>query len=574
MNKPNRKFSPKQNGGERSERPRRPRTNDGSRAAGFSDKRYSPILDPDDNKEWKQRDEAGRRYRPAGGDNSERPRRPRNEEGPRANNRRGDDSSRSDFRKSGRDGYEGGNRFGSNRSESGERPRNTGERSRSTGEGSNFKRRDNDDSERGGYPRRSSFDSRGESPRGGDKPQYGRPRPRSSEDQEGGFKGRREEGGFRSANRSEGYGNKRREDGRPEGGRREDGRSEFRPKRSDDSFSERRSSSPTGRRGESRFSDTRGNSPRSDARPGGSARRTEGRFDSPRGEGRREHSRSEEGFEGRERAPFKKKDLTERKPASTSTPPTYDFSKIKSKEAKAPGDATIRLNKYIADAGICSRRDADELIASGQITVNGEVITQMGHKVKRSDAVTFNGKKINPEKLVYVLLNKPKDFITTTEDPQERKTVMQLVDDAADQRIYPVGRLDRNTTGLLLLTNDGELAERLSHPSHKVKKVYQVLLDKPLLEEDLEKIQQGVVLEDGPAPVDEIGFVTPDKTVVGVEIHIGRNRIVRRIFEHLGYEVLGLDRVIYAGLTKKDLPRSNWRYLSQKEVIRLKHFSS
>jgi 23S rRNA pseudouridine2605 synthase len=201
------------------------------------------------------------------------------------------------------------------------------------------------------------------------------------------------------------------------------------------------------------------------------------------------------------------------------------------------------------------------------------VITQMGYKVSRNDAVTYNGKKINPEKLVYVLLNKPKDFITTTDDPQERKTVMDLVDNAAEQRIYPVGRLDRNTTGLLLLTNDGDLAEKLSHPSHKVKKVYQVLLDKPLAEEDFDKIMAGVTLEDGPAPVDEIGYVIPDKTVVGVEIHIGRNRIVRRIFESLGYDVLGLDRVIYAGLTKKDLPRGDWRYLSQKEVIRLKHFN-
>ncbi|EMR01288.1 pseudouridine synthase [Cesiribacter andamanensis] len=257
-----------------------------------------------------------------------------------------------------------------------------------------------------------------------------------------------------------------------------------------------------------------------------------------------------------------------------ATPPAYDFSKIRTKGPKTSHtEASIRLNKYIADAGICSRRDADELIASGQIKVNGEVITQMGYKVSRSDTVLYNGKKINPEKLVYVLLNKPKDFITTTDDPQERKTVMDLVDNAAEQRIYPVGRLDRNTTGLLLLTNDGDLAEKLSHPSHKVKKVYQVLLDKPLAEEDFEKVQAGVELEDGPAPIDEIGYVVPDRTVVGVELHIGRNRIVRRIFESLGYEVLGLDRVIYAGLTKKDLPRGEWRYLSQKEVIRLKHFN-
>ena len=234
---------------------------------------------------------------------------------------------------------------------------------------------------------------------------------------------------------------------------------------------------------------------------------------------------------------------------------------------------TIRLNKYIANAGVCSRREADTLIADGEIRVNGDVVTEMGTQVKRSDRVTYQGKVLNPEKLVYVLLNKPKDFITTTDDPQNRRTVMQLVAKAASERIYPVGRLDRNTTGLLLLTNDGDLAKKLTHPSYEVKKLYQVDLDKPVTDEDFLRIQQGLTLEDGPVKVDEIGIVDGRRTSLGVQIHIGRNRIVRRIFEHLGYDVIRLDRVMYADLTKRDLPRGHWRYLTDKEVIQLKHLA-
>ena len=232
---------------------------------------------------------------------------------------------------------------------------------------------------------------------------------------------------------------------------------------------------------------------------------------------------------------------------------------------------TMRLNKYIANAGVCSRREADVLIAEGEIQVNGQVVTEMGRQVALSDRVTYQGKVLNPEKMVYVLLNKPRDFITTTSDPQERRTVMQLVAKAAKERIYPVGRLDRNTTGLLLFTNDGDLAKKLTHPSHGVKKLYQVDLDRPITDDDFFKIQQGLVLEDGVATVDEIGIVDGRRTSLGVQVHIGRNRIVRRIFEHLKYEVLKLDRVMYAGLTKKDLPRGHWRHLSAAEVIQLKH---
>lgn len=197
----------------------------------------------------------------------------------------------------------------------------------------------------------------------------------------------------------------------------------------------------------------------------------------------------------------------------------------------------------------------------------------MGYMVKKDDVVKYGKRLLNREKLVYVLLNKPKDFITTTEDPEERKTVMALVANACDERIYPVGRLDRNTTGLLLLTNDGELSEKLMHPSHNIKKIYQVDLDKPLTAADEARIRQGVELEDGLAPVDELEVLSKDRDIIGLSIHLGRNRIVRRIFEHLGYTVVRLDRVMYAGLTKKDLPRGNWRYLTEKEIINLKYFN-
>ncbi|MEK6477718.1 pseudouridine synthase [Catalinimonas sp. 4WD22] len=243
--------------------------------------------------------------------------------------------------------------------------------------------------------------------------------------------------------------------------------------------------------------------------------------------------------------------------------PSYPTSK--------KGDELVRLNKYIANAGVCSRREADGLISAGEIKVNGKVVTELGTKVKLTDKVVYQGKSLNPEKLMYVLLNKPKNYITTTDDPDERKTVMELVAKACEERIYPVGRLDRNTTGLLLLTNDGELADKLAHPSNNVKKLYQVDIDKPISDEDFIKIQDGITLEDGLAQVDEIGLVNETRTSLGLQIHIGRNRIVRRIFEHLGYTVVRLDRVMYAGLTKKDLPRGNWRHLSKQEVIQLKH---
>lgn len=232
----------------------------------------------------------------------------------------------------------------------------------------------------------------------------------------------------------------------------------------------------------------------------------------------------------------------------------------------------IRLNRYIANAGICSRREADTYIAAGNVTVNGKTVTEMGFKVKRSDDVRFDGKRLSLEKKEYVLLNKPKNFITTTSDEKGRRTVMELISSASNNRLLPVGRLDRNTTGLLLFTNDGDLTKKLTHPKHNVRKIYHVHLDKNLSLADLHKIGEGLELEDGPIAVDSISYIQgAPKREIGVEIHSGRNRIVRRIFEHLGYTVTKLDRVVFAGLTKKDLPRGHWRYLTEQEVINLKN---
>jgi 23S rRNA pseudouridine2605 synthase len=239
---------------------------------------------------------------------------------------------------------------------------------------------------------------------------------------------------------------------------------------------------------------------------------------------------------------------------------------------KAP--EKMPLNKYIAHCGICSRRDAVEFIKQGKVKVNGELATEPGMKVADGDAVSVAGKKIVPTKnLAYILLNKPKGFITTTEDEKGRRTIMDLVASSEVDRLYPIGRLDRNTTGLIILTNDGELAQKLSHPKYNVKKIYQVTLDKPITKIDFEKILAGVTLEDGIAPVDSLAMLE-EKNEVGIEIHSGKNRIVRRIFESLGYQVEKLDRVMYAGLTKKNIPRGKWRLLTDREVILLKHFKS
>lgn len=231
----------------------------------------------------------------------------------------------------------------------------------------------------------------------------------------------------------------------------------------------------------------------------------------------------------------------------------------------------IRLNKFISNSGVCSRREADNLITMGLITVNGKSITELGFKVKPGDDVRYEGKRLMAEKNVYILLNKPKGVITTTDDPQDRNTVMHLIEGACKQRVYPVGRLDRNTSGLLLLTNDGDLTDKLTHPSYNVKKIYKAELDKPLTKADFQKIRDGVHLEEGVAMVDDLAVVSEDGKTIGIEIHIGWNRVIRRIFEVLGYDVVKLDRSVYATLDKKELSRGHWRFLRQEEVIRLKH---
>ena len=239
-------------------------------------------------------------------------------------------------------------------------------------------------------------------------------------------------------------------------------------------------------------------------------------------------------------------------------------------KSKQTENTEIRLNKFIADAGVCSRREADKLIEAGKIKVNGKVATQLGLKVSFKDKVEYDNKRLSAEKLVYLLMNKPKGFITTVKDDRGRKTVMDLIRGACDQRIYPVGRLDRNTTGLLLFTNDGELAKKLPHPKHEVEKIYKVNLSERLKSVDFDKIGNGVELEDGLIKPDELAMVEDDPKIIGIRIHSGKNRVVRRIFEHLGYEVTRLDRTLFAGLTKKRIARGKWRFLNEKEVRELK----
>ncbi|MDR0982764.1 MAG: rRNA pseudouridine synthase [Culturomica sp.] len=290
------------------------------------------------------------------------------------------------------------------------------------------------------------------------------------------------------------------------------------------------------------------------------------------------------------RKPALKRKFDEREETATSRKPTSKYNSTISEEEKDKLRSShyskkkllahniknlktateLRLNHYISIGGICSRRDADILIKEGRIKVNGKIVTEVGVKVNRDDKVHVDGTLIAPEKKVYLVLNKPKDYVTTLDDPMERKTVMSLIEGACKERVYPVGRLDRNTTGVLLFTNDGELAKKLTHPSYGHKKIYHVFLEQPLLPKDLAAIKEGVELEDGFTKADDINYVTTDKKEVGIEIHSGKNRIVRRIFEHFGYNISRLDRVYFAGITKKNIARGKWRFLSKEEVDILK----
>jgi 23S rRNA pseudouridine2605 synthase len=285
-------------------------------------------------------------------------------------------------------------------------------------------------------------------------------------------------------------------------------------------------------------------------------------------------------FEEKKKKEFEERQTKRGQSLKTKSSATGIPSKVSKKStdsaATIPLDDHMPLNKYIAHGGICSRRDAATLVKDGKVKVNGTICSEPGYKVKPGDQVICNGKKITPSRnLCYILLNKPKDYITTTDDPQGRKTVLQLIKHATDQRIYPVGRLDRNTSGVLLLTNDGDLTQKLCHPRFEISKIYEARLDKPLAKTDFEKILKGLVLEDGPVFVDSLAYADArDKSIIGIEIHSGKNRIVRRIFEHLKYDVKNLDRVMYAGLTKKNVERGRYRFLTEKEVRLLKYLNS
>jgi 23S rRNA pseudouridine2605 synthase len=283
-------------------------------------------------------------------------------------------------------------------------------------------------------------------------------------------------------------------------------------------------------------------------------------------------SRSEHGEKRSASKGFFSKTKRSSSPNKRSSSPSKRTKSPTGQEGAPQQTEKIRLNRFIANSGVCSRREADQLITMGLISVNGKTITELGYKVNPGDEVRYENKVLRAEKPVYILLNKPKGYLTTTNDPQERNTVMHLVGNAVKERIYPVGRLDRNTTGLLLLTNDGELADKLMHPSYNVKKIYKVELDRPLTKADAQKILDGVHLEEGKALVDNLAVISEDGKTVGLELHIGWNRVVRRIFEALEYTVVNLDRSVYAGLDKKELPRGHWRFLTKEEIIRLKHY--
>ena len=309
-------------------------------------------------------------------------------------------------------------------------------------------------------------------------------------------------------------------------------RSFNRDERSERSFNR----SERGERSERTFNRDDNRRPKSGGRPGASERRSDSRGGAKRG--------------------FAPK--RDEKPRSY---PKYNPNRV---------SGEVRLNRFISQSGVCSRREADEFILAGVVTVNGQVVTELGTKILPTDEVRFNDERLQGEKHVYIVLNKPKGYVTSLEDPHADKTVMDLLRDACTERVYPVGRLDKNSLGLLLITNDGDVTRQLTHPSYRKKKIYQVTLDKPLTRADMDTLTEGITLEDGDIFADEVAYASEDKKTVGVEIHSGRNRIVRRMFEHLGYSVQKLDRVYYAGLTKKNLKRGDWRFLTKDEVMRLK----
>jgi len=503
------------------------------------------------------------------------------------------------------DRKEGGRSFGNDRREGGERRSFGGER-KEGGERRSFnsdrpERRDSGERRSFGSDRREGGEKRSFAPKreegerksygsreGGERKSYGSDRNEGGERRSYGndrreYNDRKSYGDRREGGERKSFGSDRREgserrsfgNDRPERSDRKEGGERYSRPFNEKSFKERKEDAERRLRGGADHTEEKGKKSYNDEKRGSreGGRPSTGERRGSRDEGKSFRSDRDSKFgNGDRRGSFTDGNEEPRTP-NYNIKRYDDNPRIKKTNIKdTEDDGTIRLNRFIANAGVCSRREADTLIESGEIKVNGEPVTELGFKVKPSDTVQYGKKILNREKLVYVLLNKPKDFLTTTEDPEGRKTVMSLVEKASTERIFPVGRLDRNTTGLLLFTNDGELAQKLTHPSNDVRKIYQVELDKPITKEDFLKVAEGVELEDGKATVDDVALIGDTGKFLGLEIHIGRNRIVRRIFEHLGYDVVTLDRVQYAGLTKKDLPRGNWRYITEKELIRLKYF--
>jgi 23S rRNA pseudouridine2605 synthase len=406
----------------------------------------------------------------------------------------------------------------------------------------------------GGYNRRQNDDEGGFRPEGfgaglqsQSRPQgeYGQPRggyrPRNNYNQEGGYQPRQQQGGYRP---------------RPQYGQQQEGG--YQPRQQQGGYRPR---PQYGQQQEGGYQPRQQQGYRPRPQYGQQGGYQQGGYQ-PRGY-------QQGGYQGRPQGGFAPK---KKKQKAYDPNAKYSMKKrIEYKEENFDPNEPLRLNKYLANAGVCSRREADEFIQAGVVTVNGEVVTELGTKVLRSDEVKFHDQPVTMEKKVYVLLNKPKDYVTTSDDPQQRKTVMDLVKNACPERIYPVGRLDRNTTGVLLLTNDGDLASKLTHPKFLKKKIYHVHLDHNVTAHDMQQIAEGVQLEDGEIKADAIEYASDtDKKQVGIEIHSGKNRIVRRIFESLGYKVVKLDRVQFAGLTKKNVRRGDWRYLTEEEVDRLR----
>ena len=422
-----------------------------------------------------------------------------------------------------------------------------------------------------GRPRKDSKPFAGEH---SDEKQFRRPRreikPFGGENIEGErtFRGPRREGvneGSYSRTPREG-GNERKFSRTPREGGEE--RSFSRPRR--EGGEERSFSRPRREGGNERsFSRPRreeGGSERSFSRPRREEGGSERSFSRPRREGGNERSFSRTPREGGEERSFSRP----RRDSFGSDGPKRIVKSRSTKPKAKSDDGMVRLNKFISNSGVCSRREADEYIVAGLVSVNGEVITELGTKIKQDSDVRFNGERLKGEEKVYILMNKPKDFVTTVSDPNADKTVMDLIAGKCSQRVYPVGRLDKQTTGVLLLTNDGEMADNLTHPSNMHKKIYHIVLDKNLSGSDFNAILEGITLDDGPVHADSLAYVDGEKSEVGLEIHSGRNRVVRRIFEHLGYKVKRLDRVFFAGLTKKNLRRGQWRFLTELEISMLK----